>query len=177
MRNLRLTGVLLGLGIGLHAVDRAEAASAHGQLKPQTQFNIEEGVRKPVRVPADVLRGLGQDEKVLPLVADMGDAPVPVPPKWFAASAIDLNGDKRLDLVVVPRNPRLFGANIGPMWVFRNYGRGYALALRTDALQLEVLNTRTRGFRNIRASAATARQVFHRTYRFDGESYKPIAKP
>lgn len=164
--------VCLLLLCGAVYVEEAAAQDASGR-REQTSFGVEEAVRRPVPVPPDVLRGLGQDEKVLAcLTENAGNAAVEIPAAWFAASAIDLNGDRRPDLVVKPENSCLYGANIAPFWVFRNTGRGYALVLRTDALNLQILPARTRGYRNIRARAASARQVFARLYRFDGESYR-----
>ena len=154
---------------------RAQRRRRAGASPPrgQTSFNLEEPVSRPVPIPADVLRGLGQDERVLSCLSGADQSAVEIPPSWFAASAINLNGDQLPDLIIKPVNSCLFGANIGPFWVFRNTGKGYALALRTDALELEVLPTKTRNYRNIRASAASARQVFKRLYRFDGQSYRP----
>ncbi|HEX7314732.1 MAG TPA: hypothetical protein VF297_12475 [Pyrinomonadaceae bacterium] len=157
------------------------AALAHGvnanavapQAEEQTNFNLEEPVARPATIPPDVLRGLGQDEKVLTcLTSGGGNATVEIPAAWFAASEVHLNGDKLPDLVVKPQNACLNGANIGPFWVFRNTGRGYALVLRADTLGLEVLRTRTRGYRNIRLSSATARRVQTSLLKFDGKTYR-----
>jgi hypothetical protein len=90
----------------------------------------------------------------------------------IVAPKIDLNADGVPDIVVKPVEPRLFGANIIPFWVFRNTGRSYRLALHTYALGLEILPKRTKGFRDIRASSATAVDVLTTTYKFDGKAYE-----
>ena len=148
------------------------AAGAPRAAREQTLFNLESPVKRPVRLPADVLRGLGTDEKVLALLTDGGTEAKPVPREWFAGSAVHLNNDRLPDLVVQAKEPSLFGANMGPFWVYRNTGKGYGLVLRADALTLEVLPGRTRGFRNIRTQAASARQVFTRDFRYDGLAYR-----
>ncbi|HVF55387.1 MAG TPA: hypothetical protein VM934_04505 [Pyrinomonadaceae bacterium] len=158
--------------LGALPVTAADASGQASSRNEQTSFGLEEPVRRPAPIPQDVLRGLGQDERVQSCLARNGNAAVEIPASWFVASNIHLNADKLPDLIVKPENACLFGANIGPFWVFRNTGRGYALALRVDTLGLEVLPARTRGYRNIRTTAASARQVFTRVFRFNGQSYQ-----
>ena len=153
-------------------VDRRAGRSVRPAQREQTRFGAEEPVRRRANIPADVLRGLGQDEKVQSCLVGAQNAPVEIQASWFAASAIHLNADRLPDLIVKAENSCLFGANIAPFWVFRNTGRGYALALRVNTLALDVLPARTRGYRNIRASAATASRVITRHFRFDGQSYR-----
>jgi hypothetical protein len=123
-----------------------------GVCKPSTQqqqttFGLE-GPRpaRPVEVPDAVLNLLKQDDHV----ARCGPDAV-VAKKWFTASEINLDADNSRDLVVLPVEGCLFGANIGPFWVFRQTTEGYELALVVDALGIEFLNTRSSGFRDIPA--------------------------
>jgi hypothetical protein len=53
---------------------------------------------------------------------------------WFIASEIDFNHDNMPDLVVKPEEACLFGANIGPFWVFRKTVRGYEKVWSVDTL-------------------------------------------
>lgn len=160
----------------LCAVVAPAIAQGNGRTREQTRFGLEEPVKRPARIPADVLRLLGRDERVQARLADESTRPLQVPARWFAASVIQLNNDRLPDLVVKAEDAGLFGANIGPFWVFRNTGRGYALALRVDTLGLEVLPGRTRGYRNIRTQAASARQVFTRNFAFNGRSYREVRR-
>lgn len=169
-RAVAVTLLLSALSQGANALPSRAVAP---QADEQSSFNLEEPVARPAPIPTDVLRGLGQDEKVLGcLTSGRGNEAVEVPASWFAASEIRLNADDLPDLVVQPQNACLNGANLGPFWVFRNTGRGYALALRADTLSLEVLATKTRGYRDIRLRSATARQVLTRVFKFDGQSYR-----
>lgn len=77
-----------------------------------------------------------------------------------------------MDLVVQPVNPKLFGANIGPFWVFRNTPHGYELLLVVDALELEILRTKSNGLRDIRTTRVTAREVLQTNYEYDGKKYR-----
>lgn len=160
---------LLALSTQALGVEPTRAQTAGTE---QSSFHLEETVQRPVTIPEDVLRGLGQDEKVLQCLKETDKAAVEIPASWFVAGAVNLNADKLPDLVVKGQNSCLWGANIGPFWVFRNTGRGYALVLRTDALSLSIQPERTRGFRNIHTRSASARQVFTRLFRFNGQNYQ-----
>lgn len=150
---------------------------AHAQqqrrIKPreQSQFGVEEKITHPVSVPEDVLQILRRDEHNQNCLATNA-SPDKIPASWFVASKIHLNNDNLSDLVVAAANPCLFGANINPFWVFRNTPQGYKLALSVSTLGLKALNTRTRGFRDIRSDAATGIEVFTTIFKFNGREYR-----
>jgi hypothetical protein len=148
----------------------------------QSSFGIENEVERPVTVPEDVLQLLRSD----PLVLRMGCLKENRPPEriqasWFAASQIHLDGANETDLVVQARNTKqanpenlcLFGANIGPFWVYRKAPQGYQLVLGVSALGLEVLKSRAKGYRNIWVGAATATMMSSAIFEFDGQKYRP----
>lgn len=85
---------------------------------------------------------------------------------------MDLNADGRPDLVVKAEEACLWGANVGPYWVFRNQPQGYELALQAHALCLEVLPARARGYRHLRTAAATAVSQITVAYTWDGRRYR-----
>jgi hypothetical protein len=122
-------------------------------------------------VPDTVLNALKEDERL----ERCGPEPL-VTKRWFTASEINLNGDKLTDLVVLPVEGCLFGANIGPIWVFRQTSQGYDLALVVDALGIEVLKTRSRGSRDIAVYAATAIEGFTTILKFNGTTYQPVQR-
>jgi hypothetical protein len=149
-----------------------QPTSTQARTEEQTVFESETKIERPVPVPDDVLRILRQDKRNQTCLGKR-ESLDKIPASWFVASEIDLNYDQIPDLVVVAVNPCLFGANINPFWVFRKTDRGYEAALRVYALALELLKTRTNGFRDIRTSAATAVEVTTTTYTFDGRRYRP----
>jgi len=138
----------------------------------QTTFGLE-GPRpdRPVEIPDAVLNLLKQDDHVSRCEPD-----AVVAKKWFTASAINLNGDKLTDLVVLPVEGCLFGANIGPIWLFRQTSQGYELALVVDALGIEVLKTRSHGSRDIAVYAATGIEGFTTILKFNGTTYQPVQR-
>lgn len=137
----------------------------------QLRFGAEEAIRNPTSVSEEVLQILRSDERNRTCLA-ANESPGDIPTSWFVASEVNLNHDALPDLVVTAANPCLFGANINPFWIFYGTPRGQQLALSVSALSLEVLNTRTKGFRDIRASAATATEVFITIYSFDRGEYR-----
>lgn len=139
----------------------------------QLRFDAEEAIRNPTSVSEDVLQILRRDERNQTCLA-ANESPSNIPVSWFVASEINLNHDGLTDLVVTAANPCLFGANINPFWIFHGTPRGQQLALSVSALSLEVLNTRTKGFRDIRTTAATAKEVLITIYSFDGGEYRRL---
>lgn len=145
----------------------APVQSVHERPRKQLSFSMEEKPERPVMVPEDVMQILRRDESNRSIA--QGDPPA----SWFVASELYLNDDDLPDLIVMPANPRLLGANIGPFWVFRKTPQGYQLVLSESAFVLDVLNTRTNSYRDIRLIALTAKEKFTVTYKFNGSAYRP----
>ena len=164
--HLLLLVILLGLFLTLAQAQRTGGARG----REQSQFSMEEDFARPVRVPADVLRMLLRDEDNR-RVLESTQSPDAALASWLTASEIHLNNDRLPDLVVMATGS-LRGANITPFWVFLNTPRGYRQVLSTAAHGLTVMNTRTRGHRNIRRNAMTAVDVIIETFRFNGREYK-----
>ena len=137
----------------------------------QTSFGAEEEMRQPVSIPRDVLKMLRHDERNQ-RVLRAGESESDILASWFVASEIKLNDDALPDLIVQSANPRLLGANLVRFWLFRKSPKGNELALRVDALRLEVLKAKSKGYRKIRTSKATANEVTISDYEFSGDRYK-----
>jgi len=137
----------------------------------QTIFGAEEELKHPVDVPEDVLRILKQDERIQTHLGN-GQSNENLLKSWFAASEIDLNDDDTPELVVRAVNPHLFGANLVPFWIFRKGPKGHELILSVNALGLEVLRTKTNGYKNIVATKSTAREILSDSYGFDLDKYE-----
>ena len=126
-------------------------------------------VEHPVPLPEDALNTLRKDSRVAGCVQPgMTEAPA----TWFQASAIHLHNNDQNDYIVLPIDGCLFGAGVAPMWVFVKSAKGYELAMTTDTLQLEVLNSRTNEYRDINASSLTATMIMVIRFNFDGQKYQ-----
>ena len=122
--------------------------SSSERQREQTNFGAEEEIEHPVPVPQEVLQILRRNERNQRLLAK-GQTPDEMPASWFVASEINLRDDNLADLIVMAAEPRLLGANIVPFWIFRNTLKGHELILSVSALSLDVLNTKTNGYRDI----------------------------
>lgn len=165
--------MVLALPIAMPQVVReAWSAGASGAWE-QSKFSAEAYTfKRPVRVPSDALQLLRNDGHVLSSLKTENLKGDQLPIEWFTASEIHLDGPHEVDLLVMGVD-RLRGANVSPFWIFRKTPDGYQLVLNAPAHELEVLTTRSKGFRNIRAFSLTANTVLTITYRFDGRQYQP----
>ena len=145
--------------------------SSSEQRREQTSFGAEEEIVHPIPIPKDVLQVLRSNERNQRLLAK-GQTPDEIPASWFVASEINLKDDNMSDLIVMAAAPRLLGANIVPFWIFRGTTQGHELVLTVSALSLEVLDTKTNGYRDIRTGAATAKSGYRIIFRFDGKVYR-----
>lgn len=153
----------------------------------QADFGIEEAgsLQRPVELPSAALDALSKDERVAHCLEKNGLSAKELPSNWFVASEIHLDGPNKADLIVLPggripntpigeisQNACLVGANTAQMWVLRKTQIGFQLVLSQVGLGLNVLSTRTRGFRDIRVGAAVGGYVDAIEYKFDGTSYQ-----
>jgi hypothetical protein len=161
----------------------ALAVLAYGQLQvsdaryveptEQIHFSAEDlSVKHPVEIPQDVMRILQQDDMVRNFAEDQKVALDKLPAGWFSASRIELGRAGPRDLVVAAEGP-LAGGNVEVFWVFVHQSHGFGLALMVPAHDLVVKSTRSHGYRDIDALAATAVIVTTVRFRFDGRSYLP----
>jgi hypothetical protein len=160
---------------GQHSVANAP------RRQEQSQFSVElVPIRRLVRLSEAALSVLSKDERVASCLENAGLRPEQLPADWFMASEIHLNGPGERDLIVSPGGPQdgppqndcLVGANTAQFWVLRKTPEGYTLVLSQIAHNLDVLQTRTNGFRDIRLSAVVSLQVVTIHYRFSGHSYE-----
>ncbi|HLJ86504.1 MAG TPA: hypothetical protein VKZ53_06755 [Candidatus Angelobacter sp.] len=137
----------------------------------QLHFSAEAAsVTRPTSIPQDVLAILRKDDGVRGALNDEGIQAEQIPASWFSASAIHLGNPNRIDLVVMGEGP-LRGANVITFWVFQSASRGYALVLTAPAHDLIVMNTRSKGFRDIELVSMSARQISSVLLRFNGMRY------
>jgi hypothetical protein len=164
---------LLLAGTLIHAT---VAQSHPRQAQEQTAFSAEdEGVRKPVPVPKDILSLLAQDEFVRNAMEYSG-SPMKTPPqKWFSASVVHLGSPNENDLIIQARGP-LMGANIDTFWVFLGKPTGHVLVATAPVHNLRVLKTRWGGYREIELFSATAVECSTVILRHNGAKYEEYSE-
>ena len=146
------------------------AALAASAQKVQTVFNLEEDVTKSAAIPEDVIAMLKSDQRVDVCFQQKGEGANEA--DWFEASEIDLNGDKRMDLVIKAKDACLFGANQGPFWVYQNTGEGFKQVLTEQGLQLIIKPKKINSFNQIQVSKAVRMKPVSRTFSFKNGKYQ-----
>jgi hypothetical protein len=154
-------------------------ASQQAKKRPsqeQMKFGLEGSVIQPVPIPDAVLAMLRTDSEVrTSRCVDEGQPSPSVSASWFEASQIHLDGPVEIDLLVKAKDGCLFGANIGPFWIFKKTPHGYALLLAVSALGVEVLPSRTNGHKDVSAGAVAGGKAVSVLYKFDGRRYQESA--
>jgi hypothetical protein len=153
----------------------------------QSRFAVEGiEIARPVGVPESVVEILRHDKYVSGCLNE-SQQPSEIPASWFVGSQVRLNGSRETDLIVMPRqlplranaptdNACLYGAHVAPFWVFRETANKSILVLGLSAVGLEVLNTRSNGYRDIRLWSSTAVTQTTFIFHFDGHRYVEFKK-
>ena len=135
-------------------------------------FQVEKDIKRQVVLPKGVLAILRRNNYVSHCFRnDEFKPPIAFSGKWFQAARIDLNGDRYPDYVVKANIGCLYGANIGPFWVFRGGASGFRLVLELHELGMSIDHHRVKGYRDISAFRATAVKGFESRWAFNGKRY------
>lgn len=140
----------------------------------QTEFSCESDFEHPVPLNASAMKALANEKSFADLVKQEELSADVEPEKWFTASEVHLSGPAEPDLVVMGTHLAR-GAYTSAFWVLRKSPDGYRVVFRDDAHDLQLLEPRTNGLRNILTAVPTLRYVSTAEYEFDGITYK-IAK-
>ena len=168
---IHLKGSLVVAALVFVFVSKACGQAPKGTRAEQVRFGLEESIDRPVPLPEAVLKILRQDSDIRACDLEQNSRDT-IPAMWYEASEIHLDGPTESDLIVKAKNACLWGANIGPFWVFRKTPNGHSLVLSTVALGLQVLKTKTNAFRDIRAGAIASLKPSYVMYKFDGHNYQ-----
>jgi hypothetical protein len=148
--------------------------STESRESEQTSFSAEDSsVRKPVPIPQSVLSALSQDTLVSNELEYESKHAEQAPPSWFSASATHLGASREVDLIVMSVGP-VHGANVTMFWAFRPTASGHELIFTGGGHELRVLNSRSKGYRDIEALAVTMQKPSRVLYRFNGKQYTPV---
>jgi hypothetical protein len=162
----------------------SQAQTSSQVVQEQSSFGTEEApgeprVSRPHPVPDAVLRILETDEGVRSCLKDNPLSAGQHLGSWFLASEIHLDSPAQTDLIVVPSFQGEEGMcfesveGIGWFWVFRSADTNYQLVLKAAGNGLEVLRTRSNGYRDIQTGVVSqaGKYVTTVTFRFNGNEY------
>ena len=150
---------------------RAEAAPASPTPAADdsaTRYAHDDAGQAGVALPDAIVRALGTDERVLSCTEGTRDGVSRFAPDWVAVRRVDLDDDGRADWLVNGRHACLRDGDTVGWWVYADtVGAPRLLLASAMATSLEVLPSRTQGFRDLHlqraGDAATAR--------YDGTGY------
>jgi hypothetical protein len=140
-------------------------------MPEQTLFGAEDNaMEKPVNLPKTVLQILAKDDLVIQYLKAEEKSPDELTTESFLASEIHLDGPNEIDLIATGIG-RLRG-NVATFWVFQPSPHGYKVTLRTVAQGLRVLDTRSKGYRDIQTGSPIAGSAHVAVYCFDRTRYR-----
>ncbi|MFN7920480.1 MAG: hypothetical protein U0Q16_10305 [Bryobacteraceae bacterium] len=126
-------------------------------------------------IPEQVRVLLATDEGVKQVLA--GEGLVDIPEAWLVGSELRLTASKKQQFLLIAGKGPLLGANTMRFWLAgRGRGGSYRILLATIALQLEILDSATNGYRDVRASAAFRDRVSRVVYRYGSGNYRPVVR-
>src|SRR5208283_2666829 len=117
-----------------------------------------------------VLRVLLHTKEIEEALDSENDEQQDNPAQLFRAGETHLGGTDDVDLVVVGISP-LSGADNSWFWVVSSARSAPRVVLWASGNYLEVLDTRTNGYRNIRSFWASASTTKSSEYHFNGKEY------
>ncbi len=144
------------------------------QASERTIFNEdEESFPNSAPMPKSVLNALlatregGDTNRII-----LQNFPDKDPNQFFSADKVHLSSHEDVDYIVLGSFP-LTGADCAWFWVVRSDKTHPKIILFANANSIELLKSRTNGFRNIRTvwSSASGDTVTH-VYHYDGARYK-----
>jgi hypothetical protein len=133
-------------------------------------FSSEDDIKNPAKIPAGVLKLLGQTKQVRECIEN-GGTDEKFGASWFQAARVDLNGDRLTDYVVRNTKNCLNGPRAATFWIFRANGRGFIQVFEDSVLTLSIKKTRTAGFRDI-GTETTMMNIIRNRWKFDGRKYR-----
>ena len=152
----------------------AQTKKPHGE---QSSFSSEEKISDAVDLPSNILKQLTEydDGQLAKCQRDKLTRRSNIA-AHFAAAEINLNGDKLSDLIVQAQTLCFMGAHNTTFWLFTRTnsksGRSYQPAFDIAADYLKILNSSTKGFRDIETASHTAVELYTIKWIFDGEKYR-----
>lgn len=151
------------------------AITVHGQSTPpareQSIFNENNPILRPVSLPPGALKALLQRKEVRDNLREMADPDRNNVAQFFTAAEAHLGDGNQTDLVVVGKFP-MSGADNTWFWVIRSARKEPSAVLFAGGYTLELLASRTKGYRDVRCTWSSPQETSTKVYKFDGTSYK-----
>jgi hypothetical protein len=168
-RLLRIVVVLIlsVVAVGSSVAQGKKAHAAH----EQTKFVEGDRPQHAVQLSAEVLNILLETKEVKQELTFVSDSERKNAAQLFQASEVHLNGPDEVDLIVIGIPP-MAGADSGWFWIVRSANKNPQMVLFAGGNTLELMDSKTLGYRDIRGVSSTASETRDAIYHFDGDQYK-----
>jgi hypothetical protein len=91
---------------------------------------------------------------------------------WFQIAKININDDKKYDLVAYPVENCIQGNNITNFFVFRGLGKNkFSLVLKVGGIGLSILKKKRNSFNQIEVNSFVGQKILTRHFLFRKKSY------
>jgi len=173
--------LLIGAALNVHQTP----ANTSRMPPEQTAFSMEQEivpVARPTNLSQAALRALAKDSAVSSCLGVENSSRDLPPASWFVASEIHLARADMTDLIVLPVEPPsgmkpapnacFLGPYTTKWWILRKVAEGYEVILTVDAHDIQVIRTKSNGYRDIEAGISSMQETTVRLYRFDRNCYK-----
>jgi len=139
----------------------------------QTEFSPDYGhpIQHEVPVSPGVLRVLLKSPEVRDTLQDAKESAQHATSQLFTTAEVHLGPAKEIDLVVYGISPMTGGDNDW-FWIVLSARKNPKVVLFAGGSSLEVMSSRTNGYRDIRSGWASASQASTKIYKFNGRTYK-----
>jgi hypothetical protein len=144
-----------------------------GQATEPTTFGRAESPANYVLLPKNLLDALIATREASYVRGEFCKNPGLSMNQFFDALEEHLNGSEEADYVVKGNFP-LTGADCDWFWVVRSGLKRPAVLLFENASWLELLESRSRGYKDIRDVWRSPNERVTRVYRYDGERYRLV---
>jgi len=159
--------VLSVVAVGISVAQDKKAHATH----EQTRFVEGDPLQQAVGLSANVLKVLLETEEGKQGLAFANDSQQKNAARLFQAREIHLSGPDEVDLIVVGIPP-MTGADNGWFWLVRSANKNPQVVLFSGGNTLELMGSKTLGYRDIRSVFSTASETRKAIYHFDGKQYK-----
>ncbi len=163
--------VMLVLAVVGAEVLAAQGNNAHA-VHEQTTFYQTETPLHSVPVSADVLKALLKTREGKSGLVSANDSERSNAAQLFCASEIHLTASNETDLVVMGGVGRMSCADSGWFWVVRSAHKNPQVVFFASGNALEVLDSSTQGYRDIRILWEVPWRTDEHFYHFDGRRYE-----
>lgn len=165
-----LTAIFLASAVAVVAMAWATPARETPRVAEQTTFT-NMPVQDPVTPSAAVLRTILAAHPAREAFAALDDSQRANPGQLFQAGEVHLSQSGQMDLVVVGLGP-MRGADTTWFWVVASADKEPQLVLFSGGDSLELLNSKSHGYKDIRTAWSSPTETETTIYNFDGSEYQ-----